>query len=505
MALIDLSNFAATLLQSTQGRIGVPDGNVFFDTTNGKLEFIPVEELATVIYPLGHPSYTDGTTPVPNPLIRADGIKFEGAYAFENQERASSVVSGEDLRRFDRFTKGTFKFGGAYLFVKGRIPATAADRTIIRGSGWEEQDISDVPIQKWFGNKGLSNVYETSQPYFQQSEQGTAQDFLEIGQIDESIKVYQDLDGNGTPDIDLTTYEAVSIRTYGNTHDRKETVADLGITELGGYSTGFALNEGPHLTTNETDHPVATVKASIAGVWAGMQLNHIAAPVAKTGEFSDDVGTLLFSWELINTASANLDQMVAWLDAFATEAAKEADGLGVNTGHFGKDIETWYYYNAAGQVVTKSGVTPASEGLYLNSVPTADQQRVVMTADDNEIKAYSFSVSVEAEIGSTAKADVLAWYHSWYFTSYNSAAAEVVHKVGGVEVKGLASTADVDNKIIYAYDYTGNTDDTGADTDKDCVFLCEGDGGATQAKTLYTITKVTTVAFSCAPTTENNA
>lgn len=504
MASIDLLNYDSTLLQSSAGRAGTPDGNVYFDTVGGTIEFIPVEELATVIYPLGHPSYTDGTTPVANPLIKADGIKFEAIYAFENQERSSSLVSGDTLRQYDRWTKGTFKFGGAYEFVNARVPATTPDRTIIRGSGWNELNADGVPIKKYFGNKGLSNIEATSQPYYQQSIQGTAQDFQELGQIDEAILVYQDTDGNGTPDIDLTTYEAVSIRTYGNNYDRKNTATDLGIAELGGYSTGFALNESTHLTTNETDMPYADVMTTPAGVWVGMELNHIAAPVAKT-EFSDQTGTRLFSWELISPNSANLDEMVAWLDAFATEPAKEADGLAVNTGHLGKDIETWYSYNANGQVVTKSGVDPANEGLYLNNVPVADQQRVVMTDDGGTIKAYSFSVSVEATVGATAKGDANAWYHSYGEPAYNTAGAITVKDSGTADVSGLASTADVNDKIIFAFDYTGDTILGTANTNKDCVFLCEGDGGATQAKTLYTLSKVTTVAFACSPSVENNA
>lgn len=506
MALIDLSNFDTTLLLSTVGRIGAPDGNIFFNTTSGEWEALPLDEVATIIYPAGHPSFTDGTTPVANPLIRADGLKMEAIYALENQERASSVVLGEELRKFDRFTKGTFKFGGAYQWVNGRAPSTTPDRTIIRGSGWDELNTSGISLKTYFGNKGLSNIEPTSQPSFQQSIQGTAINFQELGQIDEAILVRHDSNGDGTPDIlDATTYEAVSIRTYGNNYDRKETTNDLAITELGGYSTGFALNESTHLTTNTTDHPFADVSTTPTGVWVGMELNHIAAPAAKTGEFSDETGSRLFSWELISPNSASLDQMIAWFDAFSTEAAKEADGLGVNTGHLGKDIETWYHYNASGQVVTKSGVTPASEGLYLNNIPVADQQRVVMTDDGGTIKAYSFSVSVEAEIGSVAKADILGWYHCWYQTNYNTASAEVVTDSGAAEYKGASSTADANNKVIIAYDYTGNTEDTGADTNKDCVFLCEGDGGATQAKTLFTITKVTTVAFSCIPGTENNA
>lgn len=494
MAIIDLSNYATTLIQSAQGRAGVPTGNVFFNTA-GTIEFIPVEELATLDL-----SGVGGGVADPNPLSAADGLKFEAIYAFENQERRVD----EALREFDRWTSGTFKFGGAYKFVNGRTPSLAADRAIIRSSGWEELNLAGTPIRKYFGNKGLSNIEAASQPYFQQAIQGTATDFAKAGQIDEATLVYQDLDGNGTPDIDLTTYEAVSIRTYGNNYDRKETTTDLGIAELGGYFTGFALNESIHLTTNVVDMPYADVMDTPAGVWIGMALNHIAAPVAKT-EFSDGTGTRLFSWELLNPNGANLDEMVAWLDAFSTEAAMEADGLGVNTGHLGKDIETWYFYNASGQVVTKSGVAPDTEGLYLQNIPTSDQQRAVMTADDGVIKAYSFSVSVEAEVGATAKGDANSWYHSFFAAAYNTSSAITVVDSGAAAVKGNSSTADGSNKIIFAFDYTGDVVGGTANTDKYCVFLCEGDGGATQAKTLYTIKQLTTVAFTCAPSVENNA
>ncbi len=546
MALISLSNYQTTLAQSTEGRVGNINGNVFFDTT-GKIEFLSATEQAFInltnagtpqgtpdvlatamanttyymIKTIGTTDFTligaasntvglifqasgagtgDGTGDecTANPLLETDGLRFEAIYAFENQERSSD----EELRKYDRWTSGTFKFGGAYNFINARVPSAASDREIIRGSGWNEYDASGTATRIYFGNKGLSNIEAASQPYYQLSEQGTATDFAKVGQIDEAVQVYGDA-SNG--DFDSRTYDAVSVRTYGQTYDRRDTVSDLGIAELGGYSTGFAVNEGVHLTTNTTNMPYADVMTTPTGVWANMELNHIASPSSKDGEFSNSDGTQLFSWELVNNDTANLDQMVAWLDAFATEATMEADGLGVVTGNLGKDIETWYYYNAAGQVVTKSGVDPDTEGLYINNVPTADQQRVVMTDDSGEIKAYSFSVSVEADIGSVAKADANAWYHSFFAAAYNTSGAITVEDSSASEVKGLASTADGDNKIIFAFDYTGDTVGGSADTDKACVFLAEGDGGATQAKTLYTITKITTVAFTCAPAVENNA
>ncbi len=498
MAIIDLSNYDTKLVQSTDSRDGTPDGNVYFDKATGDIEYISATELTEfVVTDTGNTHYTDGTSTITNELLETDGLKFEAVYAFENQERGND----EDLRKYNRWTSGTFKFGGAYNYVNGRIPSIDGDRAIVRGSGWNEYDVSGTATRIYFGNKGLSNIYSGSQPYYQLSEQGTATDFAKVGQIDEAVQVFGDA-SNG--DFDSRTYEAVSIRTYGNNMDRKNTVDDLGIAELGGYSTGFALNESIHLKTNESSHPFDDVITTPTGVWANMELNHIAAPSAKSGEFSDETGSRLFSWELISDDSATLDEQIAWLDAFATQAAMEADGLGVVTGNLGKDIETWYYYNAAGQVVTKSGVDSDTEGLYLNNVPTSDQQRVVMTDDGGTVKAYSFSVSVEADVGSTAKADANAWYHSYFAAAYNTSGAITVEDSGATEVKGLASTANGDNKIIFSFDYTGDTVGGSADTDKNCVYLCEGDGGATQAKTLYTITKNTTVAFSCAPATENN-
>jgi len=99
--IIDLSNYATHLVQSTVGRTGTPDGNIYFDTANKRIELITAEELAMVDL---------GSGAEANPLTNQLGIKLEALYAFENQER----VTDESLRMFDRYFKGTFKFGGAY-------------------------------------------------------------------------------------------------------------------------------------------------------------------------------------------------------------------------------------------------------------------------------------------------------------------------------------------------------------------------------------------------------
>ena len=258
-----------------------------------------------------------------------------------------------------------------------------------------------------------------------------------------------------------------------------------------------AVNESVHLTTNTTDHPFADVWTTPAGVWTGVTLEELDAPV-NIDTFVEVAGN--FTWVLNNSNGADLDECVAYLDAISTVDA-DVNAHASNSTN-GKAVNTWYSYNAGGQVVTRSGAD--TNGLYIYNVPVADQQRIVFTDDAGATKTYSFQVSVEATIGATAKGDVNAWYHTFFAAAYNSGSAITVQDSGASPVKGLASTANAQNRVIFAFDYTGDTVGGPADSDKDCVFLCEGDGGATQAKTLYTITKQTTVAFACIPAVENN-
>ena len=538
MAIIDLSNYDTTLAQSTEGRAGNINGNAYFNKTAGNIEFLDVVEAPYInltnagtptgtadvavtavvaddwvmIKTIGDTDFTligaasntvglifqasgagTGTGTIDectaNPLITIDGIKFEAVYAFENQERASD----ETLRAYDRWTSGSFKYAGAYNFVNARVPGTAADTAIIRGSGWNEFGTDGLMDKTFFGNKGLSNIESGSQPSYQLGVFTTSIDYAKAGQIDEAVLVNEDggTDNTGNPEI-------VSIRTYGNTYDRKSTSDDLGIAELGGYSTGFAVNEGPHLTTNTTNHPFSDVWTTPAGAWLNMTLEKLAVATTKD-EFAEASGD--FTWVVNNPDASTLDQVVAYMDAIATVTTDIDSGAETTT--VGKDVNVWYSYNAAGQVITNSGAD--SLGLFLYGIPVSDQQRVKFTDDAGDLKSYLFLVGVQANVGSTAKSDANAWYHSYGGAAYNTSSAIEVQDADGAVVKGLASTADGDNLVKFNFDYDGDTVLGSAGTDKNCVFLCEGDGGATQAKTLYTLSRTTTIAFTVAPSTETNS
>lgn len=490
--LIDLSNYDTLLVQSTQGRSGSPDGNIFFDVANGRIEIITAEELANV--DLGGGSEA-------NPLTNQDGIKLEAIYAFENQERRTD----ETLRQYDRYLAGTFKFGGAYEIINGRkfddadgsaTSTTTDDRNKIRGSGWIERNAAGAIGRIYYGNVSLGNIEATSQPYYQLSEGGAPVDYAKDGPIDEAIQVF----GNATVDTNTTTFdtrtfESLKVRTFGFNYDEKR-LADSGVTQMDGYSSGFALGETPHLTSGAYSLADVYGGAQIAP-WTGMTLEKLAVAQTETG-FNEADGD--FTWVLNNTGNGTLYECVAFLDALA-QTDDDIDS-GSETVTNGKRVGTWYSYDANGRIVTNSPFT--GEGLFIEQIPTADEQLVVFTDDAGGTKTRPFSVSVIANVGAIAVADVLSWYHSFGLPAYNTAGAITVQDSSAAEVKGNVSTDAVGNDILFAFDYDGDSVLGTAGTDKDCVFLCEGDGGATQAKTLYTLTRNTTVSFSCAPGQESN-
>ncbi len=174
----------------------------------------------------------------------------------------------------------------------------------------------------------------------------------------------------------------------------------------------------------------------------------------------------------------------------------------------GQGLGAWtlsaqHTYDANGRIVTRSGAGDGL-GLFIENIPVADEQLIVFKDDAGGTKTRPSQVGVNVDCGAAAVADSNAWYHWFYLANYNSASAVTVQNASGSDVKGNVASDVVGTEIQEAFDYDGDTLGGSAGTDKDVVALCEGNGGATQAKTIFTITRQTTVAATCAPSLETN-
>lgn len=459
-----------------------------------------MDELATVDF---------GSGPVANPLNNFDGITLRGLYNFENQERRVD----EELRKYKRGTDGSYRFAGAFNFVNG-VKLDLDDRNKVRGSGWiEYADTVDgaTDIDRiYHGVVSLVEIQPGTIPYWSLTtatdeatlQAATWEAFVRAGGIDEAVQVYGSTTygDTGADDFDYTTRTLV-VRVRSWQYNPGETTSVLtGIAEFSGFSAGYGVGESLNPANAYTLADV--YGGGQIAPWTGMTLEELGSPQTETG-FNETDGD--FTWVLHNTGGGTVQQCAAYLDALTLQDADIDAGTGTYNGQKGR---VWYARNAAGKVVTAS---IGGKGLFIEGLSIAEKQNVIMTDDAGATKTYPFFPEVQITVGAPAVADPNAWYQVFYVdgagaADFDSAGAVTVNDAAGNPVKGNVSANHVAGRINFAYAYDTNTQaGLGAGVDKDMVVQVEGDGGAAQAITYFTVQRVPIVAVQCAPSADDNA
>lgn len=500
MALIDHTNYSTLLKESTTARGATPNGNIYFDVANNKIQLIGVDELATVDF---------GSGPVTNPLNNFDGITLRGLYNFENASRRTN----ETLRKYERGTSGNFRFAGAFSFING-VKLDGTDRNKIRGSGWIEyantgDGATDID-RIYHGVLSLVDIQATTVPYWTLTtatdevslQAATWTNFVRVGDINEAVQVFGSTAFGDTAagSFDYTTRTlVVRVRSWGYNAGETTSVA-TGIAEFSGFSAGYGVGESINPSNSYT---LANVFGGAAiAPWSTMTLEKLASPQTETG-FNEADGN--FTWVLNNPAGGTVQECAAYLDALALQASDIDAGTGTYDGKKGR---VWYSRNAAGKVVTSS---IGGAGLFIEGLSTAEKQNIIMTDNSGATKTYPYFPEVQITVGAPAIADPLAWYQVFYTdgastADFDMAGAVTVKNSANVDVKGNVAANQVGGKISFAYAYDTNTQaGLSAGVDKNIVVVVEGDGGAAQAITYATITRSPIVSITCAPPADNNA
>lgn len=497
MAIIDHTNYAASLKQSTNPRGSSPDGNIYFDTTNNRIQLITADELATV------PGIGA------NPLNTFDGITMRALYNFENSRRRLD----ETLRKFKRGTDGDYRFAGAYSFING-VKLDGTDRTKIRGSGFIEYastgDGQTAIDRVYHGVLSLVDIQATTVPYWAlvtATDETTLQaatwtNFVRVGDINEVVQVFGST-ANGDASAGTFDYRTrqlvVRVRSWGYNPGETTSVAS-GVTEFSGFTGGYGVGESINPSNSYTLADV--YGGSKIAPWTGMSLEKLAAPQTETG-FNEVDGN--FTWVLHNTGGGTVQQCAAYLDAVTLQDADVDDGTGSYNGKKGR---VWYSRNAAGKVVTSS---IDGAGLFIEGLSIAEKQNVIMTDNSGSAKTYPFFPTLEILPGAAAIADANAWFHVMFVdgaggSDFDTSSAVTVNDSSGNPIKGNVAASVSGGKISRAFAYDTNTQaGLSAGVDKQMVVQVEGDGGAGQAITFFTMTRTTTVSVTCAPPADTNA
>lgn len=505
--LITLSNFAALLVQSAQGRAGAPNGNIFFDQPNDRIEIITAEELAQVDLGSGLEA---------NPLTNSDGITLQALYAFERQERGIDT----SLRTFLPGVEGRFQDAGAFAFVASvkladdANSSTGDDRTKIRGSGWTEfADNQATQIDRiYFGVRSLGNIEATSQPLVQipaslsESDLQAAAPTLadRVGPLDEAFQVFGStaFGDAAAGDFDFTSRPLVAkVRTFGQTQGEADS-AGFGVSRLQAFSAGSGLGEtiSPTSAFNESD----VFGGSAVAPFTGLGFFRNATPQTQTG-FNESDGD--FTDTITNTLNASLAQIRAFLDALMRQDTDQNDNTGV-TGPFRPlRADPLYTIDSAGRLVTRAG-------LYIENIAASDNQNVILTADNGDQKTFPFANEVRVAVSDAWFNDPNAWYSCFFVDGdggldFDTNAAVAVDDASGADVVGTpgdarAAGASGSREVRFTFSYSGNSQaGLPPNTDKQVIFLAEGDGGAVAGRATINIVSqaIITADASAAPET----
>ena len=492
---ITVENFDTLLVQSTQGRAGTPDGNIFFNVATGLIELITAEELATIDLGSGLEA---------NPLTNALGIEMRALYAFERQERSID----DNLQEVLPFIEGSYKYAGAYEFVNGRKLASN-DRRKIRGSGLIERAANNAIDRIYIGVRSLNPIEPTSQPFYQLAVSTSASDrasaapvnFNRTGPVDEMVQVFGSTANgdSGAGDFDFTGRTLIaSVRTFGYNFGSTTSTAS-GIAELNGFSAGFGFGES--INTANTYDLADVFGGSQIAPWTGMDYESFGTPQVKTGFVS---GSASFSDVVSNTGGGSLNEIRAFLDALMLQDTDQDAGAGT---FLPKRATPLYTIDAAtGALVTR-------QGLFLDNLSTADKQLVRLTDNSGVEQTYPFDVDVRVTVDSFWANDPQAWYRALILdgaggADFNTSNAVTLNNALGNPVAGDSSEAVAVGsafEIRFSYAYDSNTQaGLSAGVDRVIVFLAEGDGGAAAGRVQFTITREAIVRASVVSGQETN-
>lgn len=470
-----MSAILSDYVESTQGRAGTPDGNVFFDTTNGTLEFFLDSEVATLSADAGQA----------NKLTASNRPTLATLYAFERATRTTNIP----LRQYSVFLEGKYKRAGAYEFVNGRAFATIAEWKNVDASGWNEKDTSSVIQKTVFGAISLGNIEAGSQPYYRLSD-GVPVDFARTGPVSENVVIYE----NGGID-DNAVFE-IAVRTFGYSFSSKS-LNDLPYDTTDADIGGFALTEAEKAWITAAGYTFADTYTTPTGNFAGMTFSRLSTSANRVGFAGADKD---FKDVLLNTSGGTVAECMAKLDALASTDDDINTGTGNDSSTLnGKRLPEWYTVDASGRLVTRAG-------LFIDNLPASESQKIVQTSDDGTACTYAYYPACEIAVGANAKADGNAWYTVYYKdgtgdSDFNASNAVKVKDKDGTDVIGSVGGTD----ISFLYDYVGNTQaGLAGDIDKLMIVEVEGDGIATSALTEFTMKKQDVNAVTCAPTLETN-
>lgn len=504
---ITRDNFTTLLVRSTQGRAGTPDGNIYLDPDNDRVEIITVEELAQVDL---------GSGLEDNPLTNADKIQALALYFFILQE----VQLDPTLQRFrtamdavvNRMARlvGATAFLNAITLADNATTANTNDRDKIADSGFTEFNVNGSIQRIYHGMKSLNPINPTSQPFYMiaaslseaDRQAAVPIDLANPGDINESILTFE----NGGAD-NLGSVLILGVRDFGYTIGEATSVA-TGVAELGAYSQGYGIGNSIVSAIDALDFndvwttPVAPFDA--------MSFFRHATPQTRTGFSSTGAGASGdFTDEVqLSTGTMSIIQLRAWLDALMQQDTDQNANSGTTGAFLPKRAEPLYTIDGAtGNLVTRAG-------LYVDpdKLTSEAQQQIALTNDSGGLHSIPFNSGISITISQAWLDDAAPWYRLIYVDAaggndFNTANALTVPDAAGTPISGDDSDARITGfnlDLSYAFDTENAGGNVTPGQNQDVILQLGGINNTKTRAVPFTITRSANISVDATTELETN-
>jgi hypothetical protein len=505
---ITRDNYTTLLKRSTNARDALPDGNVFFDTANDKIQLITAAELATIDF---------GSGAEANPLTHTHKIQALALYFFILQEVEADATLQNFRASMDAVGSRMGKLVGATAFLNAITLDTNAsttnntDRDKICDSGWGEYDVAGTLQTVYHGVKSLTDINDTSQPFYQLAaslseadrQAAAPVDFDLTGDINSVIQTYQ----NGGTD-NRNAVMIIGVRDYGYTIGETSSQA-AGVAELGPYSQGYGIGNSPvpeiqALAEADVFGGVAIAPYSNLSfyrhVTAQTRTGFSAQGAGASGNFTDEIQ--------LSSGTVSIIQLRAWLDKVMQQDTDQNANTVVTGSFLPKRAKPLYTIDpASAKMVTRAGI-------YIDPAKlTADaQQNIIMTDDVGGQHFIPFNAGIEITVSDAWLADTGNWFRMLYkdaagLNDYDTPNAITVKDDSGVDIAGNDLDARITGNTLtltYAYDTETAGGNVTAGQDHIVVFQLGGIDASKRRSIEFTITRSALIQVDASTDAETN-
>jgi hypothetical protein len=436
------------LSKSTNDSQNVPDGNVYFDLTNKKIELI--DTLSGYAAGSGNELIDDN--------YNSGGVSIQTLYSFLKEQWKSDSTLIKYPFPMEAITAEQFEFINGWTLTDGTA-STVNSKKYIRDGGYAERDASGVVQKEYAGIISLGTLADANaQPYYAFSDDVAKIDFSYQGQVNEAIQIFEE-GGVDERNKALTVFvRSAPTGSSGNVTGYQfvqTSTADIGVSVLATQAYRFPLAQ------LEDPNVDLTVGELTGGVFDDMRIEYYtsAQSITETGT-SFNVNVVIDANFDDADAQPTLSQIYQWTQ----NELRKATDINVSPGDVSADViglltdPLVQFVGSTLKTLRQSDNT----GVFIEGVGSNDFNNVEFVDNAGATQKFPFKVGVNLDFNTNILDDPNSKYFLFYTTNvggnFGTGSTVEVTKDGGGAVSG-----DIHTTVA---SLTGNMTGTGnADVD----------------------------------------